>query len=93
MKVVEVPREYTVTAFQRIEGQMVVEVSCSNFEEFKALPEAVLFRGEKLGKTGWSSDRGYACYKSGVETVQAIIQEMGTHLHGNVIPTWVTCCG
>lgn len=49
-----------------IEGQYVAEVSCSDFDDYKALPDAIKYDGKVLGKTGWNSDSCKACYKSGV---------------------------
>ena len=48
-----------------IQGQYVLETACLDFEEYKALPQVVDFAGAICSKTGWSSDRMYACYKSG----------------------------
>jgi len=53
-----------ITAEYFLEGQVILETTCNNFDEYKRLPDVVSFRGVVCGKTGWSSDRGYACYKS-----------------------------
>jgi hypothetical protein len=55
-----------INFLQKIEGATVAEVSCRDYDEFVALPDAIEVEGNILGKTGWSSDRNYACYKSGV---------------------------
>lgn len=55
-----------INFLQKIEGETVAEVSCRDYDEFVALPDAIEVEGNILGKTGWSSDRNYACYKSGV---------------------------
>jgi hypothetical protein len=55
-----------IQALQIIEGQTVAEVDCRDYDEYHALPDALEVEGKILGKTGWSSDRHYACYKSGV---------------------------
>lgn len=49
-----------------IEGQVVATVDCDGYDTFAALPDAIEVEGKILGKTGWSSDLHYACYKSGV---------------------------
>ena len=55
-----------IQTMQVIDSQTVVEVNCHDFDEYRALPDAIEVQGKVLGKTGWSSDRQYACYKSGV---------------------------
>gem|GEM_PF-4522758 len=55
-----------VNFLQTIDGQVVAEVDCDGYDSFVALPDAIEVEGNVLGKTGWSSDRNYACYKSGV---------------------------
>jgi hypothetical protein len=55
-----------ITSHGIIEGQYVLETACADFDAYKALPDVVMFEGKLCGKTGWSSDRNYACYKSGV---------------------------
>jgi len=62
----EVPRAIVVTAVHHIEGQMVIETTCANYDAYLALPHVVEYEGKTCGLTGWSSDRNYACYKSGV---------------------------
>jgi hypothetical protein len=61
-----VPQMIRVHILQKIERDTVAEVSCRDYDEFVALPDAIEVEGKILGKTGWNSDRNYACYKSGV---------------------------
>jgi hypothetical protein len=61
-----------VECLQIIEGDIVAEVSCNDYDEYKALPQAIEVKQTVLGKTGWSSDKGYACYKSNVLLGQII---------------------
>jgi hypothetical protein len=49
-----------------IEGEFVAETDCQDYDEFRSLPAAIEVQGKILGKTGWSSDRNYACYKEKV---------------------------
>jgi hypothetical protein len=49
-----------------IEGQLVLETECRDFDHFRSLPQVVVYAGRECGKTGWSSDTNRACYKSGV---------------------------
>ena len=43
-----------------------VGVTCRNYMEFKALPNAVEFGGKVLGKSAWSSDTNRAYFQSNV---------------------------
>ncbi len=66
MRVMSIPQEITLTAVHQVEGQWVLETDCSDFEHYQSLPQVISYQGVSCGKTGWSSDRNYACYKSGV---------------------------
>jgi hypothetical protein len=46
-----------------LEGQLVIETECNDFDHYKRLPGALTFKGITLVKTGWSSDTGKACFK------------------------------
>jgi len=62
-----VPAQYKVIQkITIIDGQTIAEVTCRDYDEYAMLPEAIELSGEILGKTGWSSDTGYACYKTGI---------------------------
>lgn len=62
-----IPARYKVIQkIATIDGELVAEVICRDYDEYTQLPEAIKISGRILGKTGWSSDTGYACYKSGV---------------------------
>ncbi len=58
------PEYLRITAFVQVEGTWIAETDCHDFAEYKALPAAIEVKGIRLGKTGWSSDRQYACYKA-----------------------------
>ena len=49
-----------------IEGQHIAEVECNDFDFYMGLPSVLEFQGRLFGKTGWNSDTGKACYKTGV---------------------------
>jgi len=67
VKMEMVPARYKVIQkIATIGGQVVAEVTCRDYDDYNALPDAIEVGGRILGKTGWSSDTGYACYKSGV---------------------------
>jgi hypothetical protein len=63
-----------VLASYRLENQGIIEVNCAYFDAYVTLPEAVEFRGEVYGKTGWNSDNCKACYKTGVPLARPIGQ-------------------
>lgn len=46
-----------------IEGELIALVDCSDYDGYKSLPDSIKFQDKVLGKTGWSSDHNYACYK------------------------------
>lgn len=53
----------TVLSHGRCDGDFLAEVACPDYDAFRALPAAILFLGRTLGRTGWNSDTGRACYK------------------------------
>lgn len=47
-----------------LEGRIYcLECHCSTHDEYLAAPKVLDYLNEKWVKTGWSSDRSYACYK------------------------------
>lgn len=56
-----------ITAHHIIEGETVLETACRDYDHYKTLPAVVSYEGTVCGLTGWNSDRGYACYKSGAK--------------------------
>jgi hypothetical protein len=55
-----------VRAIRVLDAEFIAEVDCNDFDEYKSLPSVIEVQGKYLGKTGWSSDRNYACYKENV---------------------------
>jgi hypothetical protein len=49
-----------------VDGVRCVGVTCRNYAEFKALPNAVDCGGQVLGKSAWSSDTYRAYFQSNV---------------------------
>lgn len=49
-----------------IEGEFVAETNCADYQVYCNLPVAIEVQGKILGKAGWSSDSGIACYKEKV---------------------------
>ncbi len=49
----------------RLDGQLVLETTCRDYDHYRTLPDVVTYKGVECTKTGWSSDRNYACYKEG----------------------------
>ena len=60
----EIPRTIDILSSQEIEGTLVIETSCPDYEAYIHLPVFVSYLGRELGKTGWNSDTGRACYKT-----------------------------
>ena len=66
MQAYAVPNAIVITCVHRLDSQLVLETACEDYEAYKALPQVVVYDSVECAKTGWSSDRCYACYKSGV---------------------------
>lgn len=58
-----IPDALLITSEHILEGKMVLETPCQDFDHYKRLPDVVSYHGRVCGKTGWNSDRNYACYK------------------------------
>jgi len=52
-----------VAVVARVGDELVV--SCTDYDEYRALPAALRFEGQLYGRTGWNSDRGQAYYRAG----------------------------
>lgn len=72
MKATIVPGAIVITSSARIEGELVLETTCRDYDHYKSLPDVVSYSGEMCGKTGWNSDRQYACYKSGARIAKKV---------------------
>ena len=59
-----------------LDGELVLETTCRDYDHFVSLPDVVEYGGTLCGKTGWSSDTNRACYKSG-----AMLAYVCTHVH------------
>ena len=55
-----------------LEGQLVIETECNDFDQYKRLPSALTFKGITLVKTGWSSDTYKACFKQSTQVAYRI---------------------
>jgi len=64
MEAKEVKGAIVVLSCHIIEGQVVIETNCRDYEHFTTLPEVVCFDEIHCAKSGWSSDTNRACYKS-----------------------------
>ena len=51
---------------QVIGRDSIATVDCLDYDAYRKLPEVIHYMGKTMGKTGWNSDSGYACYKTGV---------------------------
>jgi hypothetical protein len=72
MKAKAITDAIVVSASHIIEGETILETSCSDFEHFCSLPSVVVFEGRVCGKSAWSSDTNRACYKSGMRVAYAV---------------------
>lgn len=72
MKAKTITDAIVVSASHIIEGETVLETSCSDFEQFCSLPAVVAFEGRVCGKSGWSSDTNRACYKSSMRVAYGV---------------------
>ena len=63
MKAIQVKDAIIVLYEATIEGSLVIETPCKDFDMYASLPEVVSYKGIDCGKTGWSSDTYKACYK------------------------------
>lgn len=52
-----------VEAEHILDGKVVIETTCHDFDHWKRLPAVVSYKGVECKKTGWSSDTNRACYK------------------------------
>lgn len=62
-----------VRSLQFIEGDSIATVDCADFEAYQKLPDALRIGDALYGKTGWSNDSNYACYKSQVNLATAAV--------------------
>lgn len=60
----EIPRAIVLLSAIRLEGNLVLETTCRDYDHYKSLPEVVAYSGIMCAKTGWTSDRYVACYQS-----------------------------
>ncbi len=72
MKAQVVEGAIVITAHHVIDGEVVIETTCRDYDHYKSLPDVVSFEGTVCGKTGWNSDREYACYKSGAKVAMKV---------------------
>ncbi len=72
MKAAAIKDAIQVTIVHKIEGKIVLETPCRDYDDFRTLPRLVSYEGYTLSKTGWNSDRGYACYQSGLPVAQVV---------------------
>lgn len=68
---VEVPKAIVIQTHAWYDDELILETVCRDYDHYKSLPDVVTFNGIECGKTGWSSDSHYACYKSGAAIAHA----------------------
>lgn len=55
-----------------IEGKVILETQCNDFDAFIRLPRVVDYNGTICTITGFNSDTGRACYKSGMPYARVV---------------------
>jgi hypothetical protein len=64
MRAQTIPGAIVLDAVYVLDGDVILETGCRDFDHYITLPTAVQYDGRICGKTGWSSDTHKACYKS-----------------------------
>lgn len=64
--------EITINFTSVLDGILFAETSCDGYEHFKLLPQVIEFRGRRLGKSGWNSDRNICYYRSDKTTAKVV---------------------
>ena len=64
-RAIAVPKAIVIQVATWYDGELVLETVCRDYDHYRTLPDVVTYQGMECGKTGWSSDSHYACYKSG----------------------------
>ena len=67
-----VPEAIVILMAGWLEGKLVIETTCPNYDHYRTLPQVVSYQGIECGKTGWSSDTNRACYKSGAHVAHKV---------------------
>lgn len=67
-----VPGAIVIQSAVMYDGELVLETLCRDYDHYKSLPDVVDYEGTECGKTGWSSDKQYACYKSGAAIAKKV---------------------
>lgn len=75
MKALEVPQAIVLTTVAYVDFDLVLETNCRDYDHYTTLPEVVNYQGVECGKTGWNSDRHYACYKASAHIAKAVKDE------------------
>lgn len=52
-----------ITVEHTVEGVLILETICEDYDDYKSLPQLISYKEQAFAKTGWNSDKGYACYK------------------------------
>jgi len=60
-----------------VEGDSIITTSCPDYEAYSKLPAVVEFENKLYGRTGWNSDRGFACYKTSAPLARIIVWKTG----------------
>lgn len=72
MKANEVKGAISVTVECTIEGKVVFETTCRDYEHYMRLPAVVSYKNVHCRLTGWNSDRHVACYQQSTYIAQGL---------------------
>lgn len=61
-----------VLTHDTIDGITVITVNCRDYDHYKILHDVMTYRDTLLGKTGWNSDKCYACYQSNASILHTV---------------------
>ncbi len=70
-RAITVPNVILIQNVTRLEGKLILETPCVDFDHFVALPDVVSYEGTVCGKAAWSGENGYARYKAGARIAYA----------------------
>jgi hypothetical protein len=73
MRAQTIPNAIVLDAIYVLDGEVILETTCRDFNHYITLPTAVMYDGRICGKTGWSSDTYKACYKTSAKVALPIL--------------------
>jgi hypothetical protein len=62
---------FAVLSDHILDNKLVFEITCSDFNHYKSLPEVLSYKGIQCIKGGWSSDTQKCCYQQSKKIARA----------------------